>query len=196
MIKTIISDLGGVFLNRGLWLFWDYLFAEYGIPVEKSKKAFLTDYKPYFSGKMSELEFWENFLEKVGIKENWKILRKKLLSLYQVNIGVAELYAELRTRGVYMVLLSDQILEWWPVLESNHKISSYFDSVIVSSQIGLTKPDENIYKYVLNQVKSKPEESLFIDDLEHNLGPAKKIGMKTILFKNPIQLREELEKIL
>jgi epoxide hydrolase-like predicted phosphatase len=196
MIKTIVSDLGGVFLNRGLWLFWDYLLKEYGIPIEKSKTAFLADYKPYFAGKMAEPEFWKNFLEKVGINQDWNILREKLLSLYQVNEGVAELYTELKNKGICMVLLSDQILEWWPVLEANHKISSYFDSVIISSQTGLTKPDEKIYEYALNQVNAKPEESLFIDDLEHNLEPARKIGMKTILFKDADQLRSELEKII
>ena len=42
------------------------------------------------------------------------------------------------------------------------------------------------------QSKSQAQHALFIDDLEHNLEPAEKLGMHTILFKNYEQLKKEL----
>ena len=97
--KTIISDLGGVYLNRGIWLFWDYLDRELGIPVEKGKTAFLSYYKEYFSGKIQEEDFWNKFLGNIDLKTDWKELRIKLLDLFAPNEGVANLYSQLRTRG-------------------------------------------------------------------------------------------------
>jgi FMN phosphatase YigB (HAD superfamily) len=48
---------------------------------------------------------------------------------------------------------------------------------------------------MLKKLNSKPNECIIIDDEESNLLPAKKLGIKTILFKNPKQLKEQLESL-
>ena len=42
----------------------------------------------------------------------------------------------------------------------------------------------------------KPEEVIFLDDKEENIEPAKKLGMKTITVKSPIQMRKELNELI
>jgi len=184
--------LGGVYLNRGIWLFWDYLDRELGIPVEKGKTAFLSYYKEYFSGKIQEEDFWNKFLGNIDLKTDWKELRIKLLDLFAPNEGVAHLYSQLRTRGYKLVLLSDQTNEWWPYLDSKYNISGSFDHLIISSKVGINKPDPEIYKYALKISDSLAEESIFIDDLENNLIPAKDLGIETILYTNPENLTKDL----
>ena len=56
--------------------------------------------------------------------------------------------------------------------------------------------EDKIFNHVLNSLKINPEESVFIDDKEKNLIFAKKLGIKTILFKNFNQLKEELSLCL
>lgn len=192
-IKTLVSDLGGVYLNRGIWLFWDYLYKTYGIPVENAKLVFLKNYKQYFSGFISEETFWINLLTEIDLKADWHDLRNILLNLFEVNSEVADLYSHLRSKGVKLVLLSDQSKEWWPYLDEKLKISQSFDYVIVSSFVGLHKPNPDIYKLALNESQSKAEESVFIDDIDYNLTPAKDLGMSTILFENHVQLEESLK---
>lgn len=192
--KTIISDLGGVYLNRGIWLFWDYLDKELGIPVEKGKTAFLAYYKEYFSGKIREEEFWNKFLANIDLKRDWRELRIKLLDLFAPNEGVAVLYSQLRSKGLKLVLLSDQTNEWWPYLDNKYNISGNFDYVVISSKIGINKPDPEIYKYALKISDSLAEESIFIDDLENNLIPAEDLGIETILYTNPENLIRDLEE--
>ncbi|KKT85869.1 MAG: Acyl-CoA dehydrogenase family member 10 [Candidatus Collierbacteria bacterium GW2011_GWA2_44_99] len=184
--------MGGVYLNRGIWLFWDYLDRELGIPVEKGKTAFLSYYKEYFSGKIQEEDFWNKFLGNIDLKTDWKELRIKLLDLFAPNEGVAHLYSQLRTRGYKLVLLSDQTNEWWPYLDSKYNISGSFDHLIISSKVGINKPDPEIYKYALKISDSLAEESIFIDDLENNLIPAKDLGIETILYTNPENLTKDL----
>lgn len=191
-IKTIISDLGGVFLNKGIWIFWGFLQDKYNIPFDKSKDVFLKYYKEYFSGKIAEEKFWKSFLTDLGLDIDWMETRKVLLNFFEVNEEVVKLYATLRKKGLKLVLLSDQTKEWWPILDAKFNVSSCFDVVVVSALVGLNKPDPEIYKYALGKSESKADEALFIDDLEQNLIPAKELGITTILFENFKKLRDQL----
>ena len=194
MIKTIISDLGGVFLNRGIWLFWDHVNKTYNIPTETVKMAFLKFYKPYFSAEINEKEFWIKFQNDLSLDEDWNILRNNLLDFFQINKEVGSLYKDLKAKKYKLVLLSDQTKEWWPILNTKYKISSYFDFTIISAEVGFNKPDPQIYKYALKESSSVAGESLFIDDLEQNLKPARGLGIETVLFIDWRQLKEEFER--
>ena len=193
MVTTIISDMGGVYLNRGIWLFWDYLNEKYGIPVEKAKLVFLKNYKQFFSGFITEEVFWANLLTEISLKEDWKELRKTLLDFFEVNPEISDFYKKSRAKGFKLVLLADQAKEWWPELDKKLNISSNFDFVVISALVGLHKPNPDIYLHALKISKSTPEESVFIDDIDYNLTPAKDLGMKTILFENSQHAISEFE---
>lgn len=192
MIKAVISDLGGVFLNRGIWKFWSYLESQFGIDSKKATSIFLENYNSYFSGEISEEEFWNKLLKGIDLKEDWLRLRSTLLDFFEPNEGMIDLYKELREKGIRLVLLSDQTKEWWPFLNKKYDIESYFDKTIVSALIGVNKPDSKIYQLALEASEVNAEECVFIDDLEHNLKPANKLGMKTIFYKDIEQLKKEL----
>lgn len=51
-----------------------------------------------------------------------------------------------------------------------------FDYVYLSFEIGMKKPNREIYEYVLNDLKAKPEKILFIDDVSENILMAKQCG--------------------
>ncbi|MBI2004067.1 HAD family phosphatase [Candidatus Pacearchaeota archaeon] len=193
-IKTIIFDLGGVYLNRGLWKFWDYVEDTFTIPKEEVRKNFLKYYTPYFSGKITEEDFWRQHLKDLKIKKDWKELREKLINYFEPQKGMPKLINKLR-KNYRVGLLSDQTKEWWPYLDGKYKISDNFDFTIISYKTGFHKPQIEIYKIALEKANYKPKECLFIDDLEHNLEPAKDLGMKTLLFKNPEQIKKDLEDI-
>lgn len=193
MIDTIIFDLGGVVLNRGIWLFREWMVKTYDVTDEDTINIFIKKYyKPYFSGKISEEEFWTNSLNDLSINADWKLLRDKLLNFFEPNEGMFDLIDSLRNSGYKTALLSDQTNEWWPVLNNKYSITSHFDKCIISSEVGYHKPQPEIYQLSLDELKSQPEKSIFIDDLEHNLTPANQIGMKTILYQDTSQLKKEL----
>ena len=86
MVNTIIFDLGGVVLNRGLWLFREYLTEHYGVTDKETVNVFVKKYyNLYFSGNISEEEFWSNSLRDLGIDADWKELRKILLNFFKPN---------------------------------------------------------------------------------------------------------------
>jgi len=195
-IKTILFDLGGVYLNRGMWIAEEKFSKRYGIPMKNIVESLIKkNYKNYFSGKVSEEEYLTTFLRDIGVEEDWKKISKEIVSSFEPQKGMPELVKKLR-ESYKVGLLSDQTREWWPYLDEKYKISDNFDFTIISYKTGFHKPQTEIYEVAIKKAKCKPEEILFIDDLQHNLEPAKDLGMKTLLFENPDQIKKELNSVL
>jgi epoxide hydrolase-like predicted phosphatase len=55
----------------------------------------------------------------------------------------------------------------------------YFDEIFESCKIGLRKPDPKVFQYVLDKLRVKPEEAIFVDDIGTNLKSAKSLGITT-----------------
>ena len=58
-------------------------------------------------------------------------------------------------------------------------LSDYFEKVYLSYEINLRKPDVEIFKYVLDNNRLNPAETLFIDDSPQHIEGAKKLGIHT-----------------
>ena len=58
--------------------------------------------------------------------------------------------------------------------------------------MGVRKPDEAIYRLALRVTQRRPDACLFIDDRELNLEGARLLNMRTIHYRSPAQLRDEL----
>lgn len=61
-----------------------------------------------------------------------------------------------------------------------------------SCWVGVLKPGSRIYEVALAMSQAEPGSSVFIDDRERNLEPARALGMRTIRFTDALQLRQEL----
>jgi FMN phosphatase YigB (HAD superfamily) len=59
------------------------------------------------------------------------------------------------------------------------------DRIFFSSELGLAKPDPNIFKTVSRMINLEFDKIMFIDDFEENIKEANDLGMKTIHFKDP-----------
>jgi HAD superfamily hydrolase (TIGR01509 family) len=64
--------------------------------------------------------------------------------------------------------------------------------VISSAEIGLAKPDPAIYRLALERLRVQAGEAIFVDDLARNTEAAESIGLPSLVFESPEQLRREL----
>ncbi|WP_373520977.1 HAD family hydrolase [Aquiflexum sp.] len=64
-------------------------------------------------------------------------------------------------------------------------LSGMFDRVFLSHEMGLAKPDEAIYRAVINEIQVEPNRVLFFDDLMANLDGAKRVGIQTYHITHP-----------
>jgi epoxide hydrolase-like predicted phosphatase len=79
---------------------------------------------------------------------------------------------------------------------TKEKIIDIFNTVIISAEAGVVKPEAKIYELALEQAKVKANEAVFVDDMKVNVEACEKIGMKGIWFKDPQETIDQLNKIL
>ena len=200
-IRAIIFDVGGV-LALGKNSSWDkHHLVPSGVHLDISKKlgisldqymdAIDTNYALAIEGKKNSRQVLKIF------SKNLKIPEKKLINLYtwaykrhfKQNKQLFKQAFKLKKLGYKIAILSDQ----WCVSKDALMPKKYyknFDSIVVSCDVGMRKPNSKIYELALKKLKLKPGETLFIDNQIWNTKPAEKIGIKTILFKNNKQLFE------
>lgn len=110
--------------------------------------------------------------------------------------GMPELVEELKARGGKLYLLSNISIGFANNYHRNpwaSKLFSLFDGLVFSGPIGITKPNREIFEYLLNRYQLDPSECLFIDDSPKNIIGCENIGIKGYLFDgNAEKLREAL----
>lgn len=97
-----------------------------------------------------------------------------------------------RTRRCSMAALNNESRELNEYRIARFRLRDYFESFFSSCYLGLRKPDAEIYRRVLAITQRKPEACVMIDDRDLNLECARELGMHTIQFQNPAQLRDAL----
>lgn len=204
-VKAIVFDVGGVLAlgvfsttpKRGHHMLGvhEYISKKLKMSLDQWLDAIDTNYALSIEGKISE----EKTLD--IISKNTKTSKKKLKKIivlsykknFKQNKPLYDFAFKLKKQGYKIGILSDQ----WPFSKEALILKKYtkkFDSVIVSCDVGMRKPNPKIYKFLLKKLKLPAKQVLFIDNQEWNIKPADKIGMKTILFKNNSQLFNQLEK--
>lgn len=73
---------------------------------------------------------------------------------------------------------------------------TYFDKLYVSCELGLSKPNKEIYQFVIDDQKIKPEETIFVDDRQQNLTGASAVGMHTHFVSNNEHWMEDFNSII
>ena len=103
---------------------------------------------------------------------------------------------KLKEKGYGIYILSNYSQELFEKHTKDAPFISLADGVVVSYQIHITKPDEKIYRYLLDKYNLKAEECIFFDDREENTEAARKLGIEAITVTSKEFLLDELDKLL
>ena len=107
--------------------------------------------------------------------------------------GTVEIFKELKEGNKYKIYaLTNWSAETFPMAQQKFDFLNWFDGVVVSGAEKMRKPAPEFYHILLDRYNVKPEESLFIDDNYRNILAAEKLGINSIHFTSPEQLKEEL----
>lgn len=199
-IKALIFDIGGVLQlgkegrKRGVHI---DMAKKLRVSIDQYFDSIDTVYAESIEGNISEKETLGT------MAKNFKTTSKRIKKLYVVaykkhfkfNKELFQYAIKKKKEGYKIAILSDQ---WWISKEIliSEKLYRNFDSVIISTDVKVRKPNPKIYRLTLKKLKLPASQTVFIDNQEWNIKPAKKLGMKTVLFKNNKQTIRELEKLL
>jgi putative hydrolase of the HAD superfamily len=62
------------------------------------------------------------------------------------------------------------------------QLKPYFSGWYISGDIGLRKPDPQIYIHMLGDLRVEPGQVVFVDDRLKNLDPAAELGIRTVQY--------------
>ncbi len=71
-------------------------------------------------------------------------------------------------------------------------IRDFFKEAYFSHEIGMRKPDKDIYEHVVEEINNYPSRMLFLDDRLDNVEAARAVGMKAVQIFNPDKQLNEI----
>lgn len=196
-IRAVYFDLGGVILRT-----------EYQAPREHLAERLNTTYddlnKVVFASESSS----QASVGAITVDEHWtRVLRKLRRPISEGQTIRSEFFAgDVLDRGLLDFIRSLRpryktglISNAWPdirdyIVES--KFDDAFDSLTISAEVGVMKPEPKIYMTALEGLGVKPDEAVFVDDMRENIEGARALGMHGILFVDREQILGELKKLL
>ena len=130
-------------------------------------------------GEISPDEFWE----RVDVPS---ALEDEFLTGHTLNPGITELLSEAKSKGISVWCLSNDVSRWSDKIRNNLGIEEFLRGSVISGDVGIRKPDKEIYEALIQSSGFKIEDILFVDDREKNVVAAQELGIETIMFETEI----------
>jgi putative hydrolase of the HAD superfamily len=144
---------------------------------------------------LTPADFWRKILEELGVSNKYDELIKFIQGIpIEIDEQVLGLVDQLKTNGYKVGLLSNNTIAAAEKFKETG-LANHFDVVVVSAEIGFSKPDPKAFQIFAERLGVKVGELIFIDDTEKSLSTAKEVGYYPILFTNYESLIEKLKLI-
>ena len=111
-------------------------------------------------------------------------LLDRMFAASTLSQPMLELLRQLRAAGVRTALLSNS---WGVTGYPAHLFPELFDTVVISAEVGMRKPEERIFRHAAQLLGLDPAECVFVDDLEANVLAAEALGMTGVWHTDPAE---------
>ena len=198
MIRNVIFDLGNVLIS--------FIPSEY-----LKKKNYPSNIRNTIISDIFRSEEWKKLdngeitvpeaIDSIALKS--ALSREEIALVFNFRTDImfplddnVRLLPELKKHGLRLYYLSNFPLDSFEEVRNDYYFFRYFDGGIISAEVKLSKPDIRIYRLLLKKYDLKPEESVYIDDIEENVLVAESAGMKGLLTNGSPKISEKLEEKL
>jgi FMN phosphatase YigB (HAD superfamily) len=201
-IRNIIFDWGGVitdldfeatkraFHELGLSVF------DESVPHDPDNDLFI----PFEIGKISPEEFRNRLRESASvpltdkaIDHAWSAMLKDLpverWRLLELAAKHYRTFVLSNTNAIHQPYYYGRIQKIYGTYGYGH----FFEKTYFSHELGMRKPNADIFEYVLQDSRLNPEETMFIDDFIENIETARSLGFQTIHLTAPLTLLDVFE---
>lgn len=112
-----------------------------------------------------------------------------------LNVELATYFSSLRPR-YQTALLSNSFSGARRREQERYHFDEMTDLIIYSHEVGIAKPERDIFELTCKRLGRQPEEVIFLDDARPNVSAAREFGMHAILFKETAQAIADIQALL
>lgn len=143
-------------------------------------------------------EYWNLIARDAGVDWSPATLQQlwaaDIRSWISVEPGTVQLLAELHAGGTRVALLSNAGFDFSDPFRHS-PMAAYFEAMFVSAELGLIKPDPEIYRVTARELGITLEQMVFIDNKKINVDAAVALGVTGHVFTTVAELRTFLESL-
>jgi putative hydrolase of the HAD superfamily len=196
-MKGLLLDFGGVLTTNVFDSFRDFCVAE-GLEPDAVKLLFRDQprarelVRGLETGSLSEDEFGERFGELLEIDDRAGLVDRMFGGLREDERMVGAV-RRARAAGIRTGLVSNSMGSG---RYDRATFPELFDGVVISGDVGMHKPQPEIFLLGAERAGVAPERCVFVDDLRENCDGAEAVGMTAVLHRGADTTLPELERLL
>ena len=192
----MLFDFGGV-LTTSVWDSFAAFCRSEGLDPDAIKNLFrhdpeaLKDLRGLETGELTEADFEATFGKRLGLKNPDGLIDSMFVGMKPVY-SMVEAVREIRASELLTGLVSNS----WSTAHYDRKLlTELFDVTVISAEVGMHKPQPEIYRLAAERLEVEPGECIFVDDLKENCDGAEAVGMTPIRHRTPDQTIARLTEL-
>jgi putative hydrolase of the HAD superfamily len=195
-MRALIVDFGGV-LTTSIWPAFAQFCEAASLPPDSVLELFRSDpealslLRKLETGELEPEEFEPPFGALLGVTETDGLIERLFAGLQPDETMIGAVRAA-RDAGVRTGLITNS----WGLGIYERAPTDLFDASVISGEVGLHKPQPEIFLLACERLAVEPGESVFVDDLRENCAGAEAVGMTTVLHRDSAQTVSRLEELL
>jgi epoxide hydrolase-like predicted phosphatase len=194
--NALLIDFGGV-LTSDVWQSFDAFCRAEGLEEGTIKRMFredptaLAELRKLETGEADEAGFEQRFAELLGVGANGLI--ERLFGGMQPADRMIDAVRQIRKAGLLTCLVSNS---WGTSIYDEAQLRELFDAIVISGQVGLHKPQPEIFELAAERLGVAPRSCVFVDDLRENCAGAEAVGMTAILHRDAGETIGRMQELL
>src|SRR3954453_6576984 len=193
---AVLFDFGGV-LTTSVWDSFAAFCRSEGLNPEAIKDLFRTDpealrdLRGLETGELSESDFEATFGKRLGLQNPDGLIDSMFSGMSPVE-SMVEAVKRIRASELLTGLVSHS---WSTAHYDRRLLAELFDAVVIPAEVGLHKPQPEIYLLAAERLDVDPKECIFVDDLKENCDGAERVGMTPLRHRDHSQTIAKLAEL-
>jgi epoxide hydrolase-like predicted phosphatase len=197
--RALLLDFGGVITSSLAGRMAEFCLAN-GLPADAIARALTRTEEGRTvgalaeSGRVPQREFEVMLAGQLGLPADGLV--QAIITGLRPRAEILELAARARETGAATAVLSNSWGCGGYHVYTGYDLAGLFDVVVISDEVGLRKPEPEIYELTAAKLGVRPADCVFVDDTKRNLVTAQELGMATVHFTGEPAEVSEIERLI
>lgn len=186
-LRAVIFDYGRVLSLPPSDADWAALAAATNLSLDTLQYRYWEHRDAYDRKEISASEYWERVSgDEVAGDRLAEIVALDDAQWTKVNPQMLRRAFQLKAADIKIAILSNMQIDMLRAMRSKFDWLDEFHVQMYSCEVGLVKPDREVYQECLRRLDVQPRETLFLDDKQKNTAGAEAVGIRTLLFDGEV----------